>query len=257
MGKVADTLTFADEKAKIKSYCFIDGTDHDTLLEALFDAAVVKADTYLNNPFEELRPTIVCASVAVGDTVTVGIGKLPELSGTEIPERYLTASGSGSLSVHSNDLATYKAAAARDEDEREFAVGDTDGDTATNLAALINSTTLGGSYGAVGVDGVSASVDGATITLSRRYPGHGEVYVSSSSKTTLLVRQVRTAMSLPAAVNQWIYQYIYRHFKNRGALIQETVTGQGTKMWLSMKSEEAGLVDNYDLLAPYRLAPGA
>ena len=255
MGKVVDTLTWAAQKALIKSYCHIDGTDHDTLLEALFDTAIEKADRYLNNPFQELRPTIVCASVTAGETVTLGIGSLPELSGTEIPERYLTASASGKISAQSAALATFAAATALDEDEREFAIGDTDAETATNLAALINSTTLGGSYGAVGVDGVEATVSEATITLARRYPGHGEVYVSSSDETMLLVRQVRTDIDLPKPVYQWICQFCYRHFRNRGAVIQESVSGQSMRMWLSMRSEEAGLIDNYDLIRPWKLAP--
>jgi len=261
MGKVADTLDWDTEKTTVKANCYIDGTDHDTLLEALFDGAVAKADAYLNNPFEELRPTITLSSIVAGDYVTIGIGNLPELHGTEIPERYLVASRSGSLSACAGGLATYEAADELDEDEREFALGDNDAEAATNLAALINSTTLGGSYGAVGVDGVEATVGSGestnVITLSRRYPGHGEIYVSSSDEDTMLIRQVRTAITLPAAVYHWVYQYIFRHFYNRAALIQDSTPGQGSKMYLSMKSEEAGLVDNYDLLRPWRLAPGA
>lgn len=225
MGAVATGLTWTDNKVKIKAYLNVDGTDHDTLLEMLFDSAVVRADSYLNNPFEEIEPTIVLASIEAGDYVTV-------------------------------NGASFTAATALDEDEREFVIGDTDSATADNLCALINSTTLGGSYGAVGVAGVLATNTSGTIVLTKMYPNAEDITCASSDEDRLLVRHVRTSQSLPNAILQWVMQDMYRNFENRQAAIQETVTGQGTTMYLSMKSEEAGMTQNFDLIAMYRLIPG-
>jgi len=225
MGAVATGLTWTDNKAKIKSYLNVDGTDYDALLETLFDSAVARADSYLNNPFEEIEPTIVLSSIEVGDYVTV-------------------------------NGASFAAATALDEDEREFAIEDTDSATADNLCALINSTTLGGSYGAVGVAGVKATNASGTITLTKLYPNAEDITCSSSDEGRLLVRHVRTAQSLPNAILQWVMQDMYRNFENRTALIQESVAGQGQRMYLSMKSEEAGMTQNFDLIAMYRLIPG-
>ena len=225
MGAVATGLTWTTNKAAIKSYLNVDGTDYDTLLETLFDSAVARADSYLNNPFEEIEPTIVLSSIEVGDYVTV-------------------------------NGASFTARTALDEDEREFAIGDTDSATADNLCALINSTTLGGSYGVVGVVGVLATNSSGTITLTKIYPNAEDITCASSDETRLLVRHVRTAQSLPNAILQWVMQDMYRNFENRQALIQESVVGQGQRMYLSMKSEEAGMTQNYDLIAMYRLIPG-
>ena len=225
MGAVATGLTWATNKAVIKSYLNVDGTDHDTLLEALFNSTVARADSFLNNPFEEIEPTIAVSSVVVGDWVVV-------------------------------NGDTFTAAAAIDEDDREFAIGDTDSETADNLCALLNSTTRGGSYGAVGVYGIAAANVDGTITLTKAYPNSVPITCISSDETRLLVRHVRTAQSIPNAILEWVMQDMYRHFENRQAVIQETVSGQGTQMYASMKSEEAGMTSNWDLISMYRLNPG-
>ena len=213
------------EKTQVKAYCHVDGATHDDLLETLFNAAKRKADLFLNNPFEELNPTIVFSSVVDGDYITV------------------------------NGL-TYTCKSALDEDELYFALGDTDSDTADNFVALVNSTTLGGSYGVVGVAGVTASNSSGTVTLTRRYPNVDAIEVSSADEDRLLVRQVRTNTDIPQCVNQWIYQYVMRHFRNRMALMQESVTGQSQKMWVSMKSEESGMKTTYDLISHLRIPVG-
>jgi len=257
MGAVTTNVTWdTTQEALVKAYCFVDGTDYDDLLEALFDSAVEAADSYLNNPFEELRPQITVASVVAGDTVTIGLGEVQIPSGIQKPERYYSAGSDGTLSIVGGDALMYTAAAAKDEDDLEFAIGETDTATADNLCELINSSTYGGSYGAVGVPGVLAENSSGVITLTRRYPESRDIYVTSSNKTRLLVRQVRTSLDIPAPVYQWIYQRIKRHFDNRDAVIQENVTGQSVKMWLSMKSEASGMTENFSLLAPYRLEPG-
>jgi len=231
-GRVYTDLAFATYKALIIAYCnlYADGSgvsDHDDLLTALFNAAKRKADAYLNNPFEALNPTIVFSSAAENDYITV------------------------------NDQ-TYTIKETADEDDLYFALGATDSDTADNFVAYVNSTTLGGSFGVVGVPGVLATNATGTVTLTRRqgYPLSKLIEVYSSDEDRLMVRQVLTETSIPDAVVQWILQYIKRHFDNRTALVQKNLSGKSLEMYLSMKSEEAGMVDNLDLLAPYRLMPG-
>ena len=121
---------------------------------------------------------------------------------------------------------------------------------------MINSTTLGGSYGVVGVAGITAANASGTITLTKDYPNAEDITCRSSDEDRLMVRQVLTSGSIPNAVLQWVMQDMYRHFENRQALVQESVQGQGQRMYLSMKSEEAGMVSNYDLIAMYRMIPG-
>lgn len=220
-------LSFATYEATLKQYCQVDGTEYDDILEALFNAAKVKADTFLNNPFEVLNVTITFAEVEAYDWVTI-------------------------------NGQTYTAAAATDEDNLYFAVGATDSDTADNLCSMVNSTTLGGSYGTVGVPGILATNASGVVTLTRRYPypDSKPIKVTSVDDETLMVRQVRTSLDIPNEVYQWIYQYVFRHFRNPGAVIQESVSGEGQKMWIGMKSEEAGMVDNYNLIQPYRIPVG-
>ena len=220
-------LAFADYSTALKQYCQVDGTEYDTILEALFNAATKKADTFLNNPFETQNVTIALSGVTANDWV--------EINGQ-----------------------TYTAAAATDEEEREFAVGATDSITADNLAALINSTTLGGSYGAVGVPGITATNASGTITLTRRYnyPDSKVIKADSADDETMLVRQVRTSQSIPDEVYQWIYQYVFRHWRNPGAVVQESVAGEGQRMWVGMKSEESGMADSYDIIHQYRIPVG-
>ncbi|MCE5190912.1 MAG: hypothetical protein LLG08_04015 [Actinomycetia bacterium] len=257
MGAVATGMTWASHKTAIKAYCNVDGTTYDTVLEAVFNAAVAKADTYLNNPFEELRPAIKLASLVAGDSVTVGLGRLVIPQSGYIRERYMNVSTDGDLALDGEDSLVYTAAAAADEDALEFKIEATDTLTADNLVALINSTTLGGSYGAVGVPHVTATNSAGTITLTKRYPNVKDIVVTSSSDTRLLVRWVRTSLSVPAEVTQWVYQYIFRHFRNPGALINEAVTGISSQSWSSGGGAgSVGMADNYDLIAQYRLAPG-
>jgi hypothetical protein len=226
MGPVS-ALTFATYQTALKEYCQVDGTTYDTILEALFNAAKAKADTFLNNPFEVVNPTIVLSGVSADDWVTI-------------------------------NGQTYTAATTGDEENLEFAVGSTDSDTADNLCALINSTTEGGSYGIVGVPGVTATNVAGTITLTREfpYPDRRKIEVESADEDTMMVRQVRTTGSIPYEVYQWIYQYVYRHFRNPGAVMQESIAGDGTKMWVGMRAEGAGMADNYDLIQQYRIPVG-
>ena len=224
-GPVYTNLVWATEKATLKSYCRVDGTDHDTLLEALFNGAKRKADEYLNNPFEVLNPTVVFDGVVADDYIVVN-GK------------------------------QYTCKATADEDELYFELGATDSDTADNFVAYVNSTTLGGTWGATGVAGVLAANSSGTVTFSRRYGNNDEIVVTSSDEDKLLVRQVRTSTDIPQDVNQWIYQYVYRNFKNRLASMSTTVTGQDSHMYVSMKAEESGMLTNYDLISHLRLMPG-
>jgi len=202
-------------------------SDNSALLEALFDAAKRKADAFLNNPFEVLQPTIAFSSVVVDD--------------------YITVNGQ-----------TYTIKAAADEDELYFALAATDTLTADNFCTYVNSTTLGGTWGATGVAGVVATNSSGTVTLTRRqeYANCDLIHVTSSDEDTLLVRQVLTQIAIPESVVQWLLQYCKRHFVNRDAAIMKSLSGKQQVMWLSMKSEEAGLIDNYDLISFWRLTPG-
>jgi len=224
-GPVYTNLVWATYKDVLKTYCRVDGTDHDTLLEVLFEASKRKADEYLNNPFEEIVPTVVFSGVVADDYIVVN-GK------------------------------TYTCKATADEDELYFALGSDDSDTADNFVAYVNSTSLGGSYGATGVEGVLATNTSGSVTFTARFGNEDAIVVTSSDEDKLLVRRVRSSTTIPEVVNQWIYQRVNRHFRNREALIQRSTTGQETDMWLSMKSEEAGMVDNFDIIAFLRLCPG-
>lgn len=231
-GPVYTNLVWATYKVLLLAYCAVDAddegvSDYDDLLEELFKAAKHKADEFLNNPFEVLNPVIAFSDVEKAD--------------------YIVVNGQ-----------TYTVADALDEDELEFALGADDSETADNFCALVNSTTLGGSYGAVGVEGVLATNAEGTVTLTRRY-GYAnceDIEVESSDEDRLLVRQVRASIDIPEDVPQWIFQRVKRHFDNRDALIQENVSGRGVKMWLTMKSEEAGMVDNFDLISHLRIPVG-
>ena len=224
-GPVYTNLVWATEKATLKSYCRVDGTDHDTLLEALFNGAKRKADEYLNNPFEVLNPTVVFDGVVADDYIVVN-GK------------------------------QYTCKATADEDELYFELGATDSDTADNFVAYVNSTTLGGTWGATGVAGVLAANSSGTVTFSRRYGNNDEIVVTSSDEDKLLVRQVRTSTDIPQDVNQWVYQYVARNFRNRLAAMQTSVAGQDSNMFVGMRSEESGMGTNFDLISHLRLMPG-
>ena len=106
--------------------------------------------------------------------------------------------------------------------------------------------------------GVLATNTDGTVVLSRRqgYANSDPITVYSSDEDTLMVRQVRTQIDIPESVVQWIMQFCKRHFANRAALVQQSISGKSMEMYLSMKSEEAGLVDNYDLISMWRLSPG-
>lgn len=256
MGAVASGLSWATLADTIRAYCNVDGTTHDTVLQALFNAACAKADTYLNNPFEEIKPTITLASITAGDTVSIGLGRLDVGTGEEYRERYMNASAAGQLAYDAAAYAVYTAATATDEDDLEFKIEATDTLTAVGLVALINSTTLGGSYGAVGVPGVLASNVAGVITLTKRYPNVKDIVVTSSDADRLKVRWVRTSLSLPAEVTQWVCQYVFRHWKNPAALIQESITGATSVTWGGTELGESGMQDNYELIRMYRISPG-
>jgi len=213
------------EKTLVLAYCGVDGSDHDDLLERMFNAAKRRADEYLNNPFEVLNPTVVFDTVVADDYIVVN-GK------------------------------TYTVKATADEDALYFALGVDDSETADNFCTYVNSTTLGGTWGATGVEGVLAANSEGTVTFTRRYGNPDDIVVTSSDEDKLLVRQVRTLIDIPVDVNQWIYQYVRRHFRNRSALMMDTPAGIGSEMYVSMKSEESGMTENWDLIRHLRFSPG-
>jgi len=224
-GPVYTNLLWATYTSLVRSYCGVDGSDHDATLEMLFNASKRKADEYLNNPFTELVPTVVFDGVVADDYIVVN-GK------------------------------TYTCKATADEDELEFALGSSDSDTADNFAAYVNSTSLGGSYGATGVEGVTAANTSGSVTLSTDYGYPEDIVVTSSDEATLLTRDVLTSTDIPEDVNQWLYQRVRRHFRNRSALMMDSPAGIGQSMYVSMKSEESGMEDTYDVISHLRLSPG-
>ena len=224
-GPVYTGLVWATYKSLVRTYCGVDGSDHDALLEVLFNASKRKADEYLNNPFTEIVPTVVFDGVVADDYIVVN-GK------------------------------TYTCKATADEDELEFALGSDDSETADNFAAYVNSTSLGGSYGATGAEGVTAANTSGSVTLKADYGYADDIVVTSSDEDTLLVRDVLTSTDIPEDVNQWLYQRIRRHFRNRSALMSESQSGVGQNMYVSMKSEESGMADTFDTISHLRLCPG-
>ena len=224
-GPVYTNLAWATYTTLVRAYCGVDGSDHDGLLEVLFNASKRKADEYLNNPFAEIVPTVVFDGVVADDYIIVN-GK------------------------------TYTCKATADEDELEFALGTTDSDTADNFAAYVNSTSLGGSYGATGVEGVTAANTSGSVTLKADYGYADDIVVTSSDEDTLLTRDVLTSQTIPEDVNQWLYQRVRRHFRNRSALMMDSPAGIGQSMYVSMKSEESGMADNFDIISHLRLTPG-
>ena len=216
MGRVAD-LTYATYEDEAKEYLWIDDTDWDTTLERFWDAACRKADDYLCNPFEEIVPTLVFADVEANDRVTI------------------------------NDQV-FTAAAATDADEREFAVGTDDDTDADELQDLVNSNIMGGSEGAVGIDGITAVNTSGSITFAVRYPNATMAVVTSSNDTRLKITNVRTSSDVPHPVIMWLFQFMAWKFANRDGRKSERIAAMGTIEW--------GDAPEMALLALYRLSPG-
>lgn len=197
----------------------------DELILAIAAAAQVAADEYLNNPFEEIIPQVKFVAVKVSHSISI-------------------------------DSICFTAADAKDEDEREFVVGGTDSETADNFCELVNSTTLGGSYGSVGVEGVIAANTDGTVKFTKRYPRVEDIVVTSSTATRLLVRNVRTEITVPEPVKIWCLLYVKRHFENRDGRLQEDKNGLGSVVWVPNRPESEGLGEDYTLISLFRLLPG-
>jgi len=197
----------------------------DVLILAMAAAATKAADEYLNNPFEGIVPQVKFTAVLASHAITV-------------------------------DSVCFTAADAKDEDKREFVVGVDDSETADNFCELVNSTTLGGSYGAVGVEGVIATNTDGTVKFTKRYPRVEDIVVTSSTATRLLVRNVRTELAVPDPVKVWCLLYVKRHFMNRDGHLQRNVDGLGSTMWIPIKAEGQGIGEDYTLISLLRLLPG-
>jgi hypothetical protein len=191
-GPVATTYTWSEIEDELKDYLDIERTetDYDTVLQRFVLAAAKKADEYLCNPFEDLVPTLTFASAAEGESVSV-------------------------------NGQSFEAADAESADDREFDVSGTDEEAATSLAPLVNSNVLGGSEGAVGVAGVTATVDGAVVSFTKRYANVTDITVTTSNDTTLKVEIERTSGSVPADVILWCHAWIAWKFANRDGRLSE------------------------------------
>lgn len=214
-GPVAATYIWDTYEEEVKDWLSIGSSDttYDTILQRLLKAAARKADEYMMNPFEDLVPTITLASVAVGDSVLV-------------------------------NGQSYEAADAEDEDEREFDRSGSDTDAATSLASLIDSDILDGSFGPVGVEGVSAASSGAVVTLSKRFANAKDIEVTSSDDTTLKVEITRTSGTIPDDVILWCHAFIAWRFGNRdGRLSERREAGVTGVDWGTRPSME--LLDPY------------
>jgi len=199
----------------------------DVLIFAMCAAAMEAADEYLNNPFEEIVPQVkfIAVIAGAGHSITV-------------------------------DGVAFTAADTKDEDNRYFAVGENDSETADNFCELVNSTTLGGSYGAVGIEGVIATNTDGTVKFTKRYPRVEDIVVTSSTATRLLVRFVRTELDIPDPVKLWCLLYVKRHFENRDGHLQKNVKGSGSVVWAPNRPETQGLGEDYTLISPLRLPVG-
>ena len=184
-GPVQSAFTWAAYEAEVKDYLFIETseTSYDTTLSRLMLAAARKADEYLMNAFEDITPKITVAAPDIGDEVQI-------------------------------NGCTFTADAVTDADERQFAIGATDADTAQNLINLINSEIVGG-VAEIGVPGVTASRSGAVITLSKRYSNVTDIECSSTDDGTLRVDLYRVAAAVPADVILWCEAFVAWRFANR------------------------------------------
>lgn len=241
MGAVADQLTWtADVKSAAKRWLRIatydgDGTEitdttEDADLERLFNTAVKLADLYVNNPFMENVPRVVFDGVEAAD--------------------YITINGQ-----------SYTARDAGDEEELEFALGSSDSEAAGNFVALVNSTTLAGSWDAIGVEGVAATKQTdvgvyVTFTPRNRESDVEDIVVSSSDDDKLMVRYVRTQITLPDAITQWVFGYMMRRYENpQGLTLVKDASGV-TRHYTGMRGEINAMEVDYTDLAPFRLPVG-
>jgi len=142
----------------------------------------------------------------------------------------------------------FTAAAATDAAEREFAVGVDDDTDADELTDLVNSDIMGGSEGAVGVDGVTAANTSGSITFVKRYPNETAAVVTTSDDDRLKVTNVRTQSDVPHPVITWLFQFMAWKFGNRDGRKAERVAAMGGVEW--------GDAPNMTLLGLGRLSPG-
>lgn len=238
MGAVADQLTWtADVTSAAKRWLRIatydtDGaeitdTTEDADLERLFDTAVKLADLYVNNPFMENVPQVVFDGIEAAD--------------------YIVVNGQ-----------SYTARDTGDEEELEFALGSSDSEAANNFVTLVNSTTLAGSWGAIGVEGVKATNDSGTVTFAHRNRESDveDIVVSSSDDDKLMVRYVRTQITLPDAITQWVFGYMMRRYENpQGLTLVKDASGV-TRYYTGMRGEINAMEVDYTDLAPFRLPAG-
>jgi hypothetical protein len=213
-GPVAAAFTWAAYEDELKDYIWIETTEtsYDVTLERLMGAAAKKADEYLMNAFEDFTPKITVASPEANDQVDI-------------------------------DGCVFTAKAVGDADEREFAIGATDAETAQNLVNLVNSPIVGG-VTAIGVLGVTASLTGAVITLGKCYPNVTTIRVSSSDEDRLRVDVHRVAAGVPDDVILWCLAFVAWRFANRDGRKGERTEGGVTGVdWGDRPSME--LLDPY------------
>jgi hypothetical protein len=192
------------------------GGAEDTIVNALLDTAKRAMDDFLNNPFEELIPTIVFSSVVAEQGVTID-----------------------------GQTYTCKPIGGADPEWRQFEVGATDNDTANNFVALVNSDILSARYGPRGVQGCTATNANGTVTLAKRYPRAQDFEVTSSWET-LLVTYVRTNRALPEVLTPACLRIIARLYERRiDGVKLETTSGEGSVHWDKLD-------DVIVLLAPHR-----
>lgn len=214
-GPVETAYAWGTYEGELKDWLDIERTEtsYDTILQRLVQAAGRKADEYLMNPFEDIVPKVTLVSVAEGDSVSV-------------------------------NGQSFEAADAQDADEREFDVSGTDAEAATSLAALVNSNVLGGTEGAVGVPGVTASVASNVVTFAKRFPNVIDIEVTSSDDTSLVVAKTRTSAAIPNDVVLWCHSFIAWRFGNRDGKLSERREAGVTGI-------EWGDRPKMDLLDPY------
>ena len=201
VGYVETTLTWDAYEDELKEYCNISSASHDTVLARFLTAAARHADEYLHNPFTEKQVRITLKDVEADDSLVI-------------------------------DGAIFTAAAATDETEREFKVGVSDEADAVALLSLVNSTIIGGTYGAIGIETVIGTNVLGVVTLKHRYPNEQPIAATGSDEDRMRVSMIREQLDLPDDVLMWCWQFVAWKFGNKdGRKSERTEMGISSVDW--------------------------
>lgn len=207
MGAVADRLELTVEECR--NHLRVDDDTDDALINALLEAAKQRADSYLNNPFMVLKPTITVVGVVVTEGITV----------SDTPDGF----------------TTYRAALATDAEEHEFDCTGTNAQTATALALCINHVDYG-------LRNTVASVNSNVITLSWRVKRSTPIEVSDAYDSLKATERLSNE-DIPEPVKVWVMERVARGYERRVEGVKsEAPGGLGRVDW---GEENFDLLDPY------------